>query len=121
MEVVMGVENLDVWKRSCRLSCEVYKSMADCRDYGFKDQITRSSLSIPSNIAEGFERGSIKDKRKFYLYARGSAGELKTQVYIGQRIGYVSSEAGNHWCDELVDIQKMLTGLIKSQDSKLEC
>jgi four helix bundle protein len=87
--------------------------MENCRDYGFKDQITRSGLSIPSNIAEGFERGSVKEKQQFYYYARGSAGELKTQVYIGQKIGYISPEDGNHWRDELSDIQKMLTGLIK--------
>ncbi|MBU2964343.1 four helix bundle protein [Amphritea sp. 2_MG-2023] len=109
----MGFENLDVWKRSCRLSCDVYKAMENCRDYGFKDQITRSGLSIPSNIAEGFERGSVKEKQQFYYYARGSAGELKTQVYIGQKIGYISPEDGYHWRDELSDIQKMLTGLIR--------
>ena len=111
----MGFENMDVWKRSCRLSCEVYQSMAKCQDYGFKDQITRSSLSVASNIAEGFERGSAKEKKQFYYYARGSAGELKTQIYIGQRIGYVSTNEAAHWRDELVDIHKMLTGLIKKQ------
>ena len=48
-------EELDVWKRSARLSAEIYKSLAELRDYGFKDQITRSGLSIPSNIAERYE------------------------------------------------------------------
>ena len=108
----MGFENLDVWKRSCRLSCEVYLAMSKCRDNGFKDQITRSGLSIPSNIAEGFERGSDKEKRQFYLYARGSAGELKTQVYIGQQIGYITNKNASSWRNEISDIQKMLTGLI---------
>lgn len=57
----MGFENLDVWKRSARLSAELYKGMKDLRDYGFKDQITRSGLSIPSNIAEGEERATSKE------------------------------------------------------------
>jgi four helix bundle protein len=50
----MKCKGLDVWKRSCRLSVEVYKNFRDCTDFGFKDQVTRSSLSIASNIAEGF-------------------------------------------------------------------
>ncbi len=47
---------IDVWKRSCRLSCELYKEIEGCKSYGFKDQLTRSALSIASNIAEGEER-----------------------------------------------------------------
>ena len=85
----MSYEDLDVWKRACRMSCEVYTVLSRCRDFGFRDQITRSGLSIPSNIAEGFERGSQKEKRQFLYYAKGSLAELKTQVYIGQRIGYI--------------------------------
>jgi four helix bundle protein len=48
----MNIENLDVWKRSSELSVDVYNTLKDLKDYGFKDQITRSSLSVPSNIAE---------------------------------------------------------------------
>lgn len=81
-------ENLDVWKRSCRLSVEVYRNFADCRDFGFKDQITRSSLSIGSNIAEGMEKESNKEKMRFIEIAKGSAAELITQVYIGIEIEY---------------------------------
>jgi len=51
-------EKLDVWKRSCRLSVDVYGALRSCRDYGIRDQITRSALSVPSNIAEGYERDS---------------------------------------------------------------
>ncbi len=57
----MKCESLDVWKRSCRLSVIIYKYFKECKDYGFKDQITRSSLSIGSNIAEGMEKESNKD------------------------------------------------------------
>jgi len=52
----MAFEDLDVWKRSSRLSANIYKELYCLKDYGFKDQITRSGLSIPSNIAEGIER-----------------------------------------------------------------
>jgi hypothetical protein len=54
-------EDLEVWKKSCRLSVRLYKLLRDCHDYGMKDQMLRSSISIPSNIAEGSEQKSIPD------------------------------------------------------------
>ncbi len=49
-------EGLDVWKRSCRLCVNLYTLLGECKEYGFNDQVTRSALSVPSNIAEGYER-----------------------------------------------------------------
>ncbi len=110
-------KDLEVWRRSSRLCVEVYKGLASCKDYGFKDQITRSSLSIPSNIAEGFERASNKDSNKFFYYAKGSAGELRTQIYIGIEIGYITKETGAPWKDEVEQLSKMLSALIKSRST----
>lgn len=62
----MAFEDLDVWKRSAGLSADIYKMLKDLKDYGFKDQMTRSGLSIPSNIAEGMERSLIRRKRTSY-------------------------------------------------------
>ncbi len=112
----MSYESLDVWKRACRLSCDLYMQLANCRDYSFKDQITRSGLSVPSNIAEGFERGSEKEKRQFLLYARGSAAELKTQIQIGTRVGFIRKQKAPALLDEVSAIQKMLGRLITSMD-----
>ncbi len=86
----MQFEDLEIWKRSARLSADIYKELANLKDYGFKDQITRSGLSVPSNIAEGYERQSDKETVNFLNYAKGSAGELRTQIYIGMDIGYSS-------------------------------
>ena len=110
----MDFERLEVWCRSSRLSCELYKALAQNRDYGFKDQITRSAVSIPSNIAEGMERGSFKEKINFLRYARGSCGELRTQLYIGINIGYLNKELGKQWLQETREISSMLTGLMKA-------
>ncbi|MFW2605356.1 four helix bundle protein [Aliarcobacter butzleri] len=110
----MKCERLEVWKRSCRLSVEVYKTFANCRDFGFKDQITRSSLSIGSNIAEGMEKESDKEKIRFIEIAKGSTAELITQVYIGIEINYIEKELGIKWTKELNEILKMLTGLKKN-------
>ncbi|UFH60408.1 four helix bundle protein [Sulfurovum mangrovi] len=115
----MRCERLDVWKRSCRLSVEVYKYFSECRDFGFKDQITRSSLSIGSNIAEGIEKDSNKETLRFIEIARGSTAELITQIYIGIEIGYIEKEIGLSWVNEINEISKMLIGLKKNYATKL--
>ena len=74
-------ENLKVWKRSSRLCANLYKAFSESRDWEFKSQITRSALSIPSNIAEGYERNSTNEYMRFLKIAKGSCGELRTQLY----------------------------------------
>lgn len=90
----MAFEDLEVWKRSAGLSARIYSTLKELRDYGFKDQITRSSLSIPSNIAEGIERNSEKETINFLSYAKGSCAELRTQIYVGMKIGYIEQKTG---------------------------
>ena len=109
----MKFEDMDVWKKSTRLSVSIYKELSALKDYGFKDQITRSGLSIPSNIAEGFGRTSDKEKHNFLNYAKGSCAELRTQAYIGIEIGYIPKDTGNKWLKETNEISAMLTGLMK--------
>ncbi len=89
----MRFEDLDVWKRSSRLSVSVYKELADCKNFGFKDQITRSSLSIPSNIAEGFEQSTNKDSNKFFTMPKALAVNYELK-YIGIEIGYIKKKQG---------------------------
>lgn len=115
----MKFEDMEIWKRSARLSADLYKSFADCRDFGFRDQITRSGLSIPSNIAEGSERGSKRDFIRFLQYAKGSSGELRTQTYIGMDIGYIEQVQGKAWVNETREISAMLVGFINSIEKQL--
>ncbi len=112
----MRFEDMDVWKKSSRLSVLIYQHFSGLKDYGFKDQITRSSLSIPSNIAEGIERVSIKEKRNFLNYSKGSCAELRTQIYIGIEIGYIPRNEGKVWTKETEEISSMLNGLMKYLD-----
>ncbi len=109
----MKCETLDVWKRSSRLSVNIYKYFKESKDYSFKDQITRASLSIPSNIAEGFEKESDKEKIRYIEIAKGSSAELITQIYIGIEIEYIDKTAGLEWIKELNEILRMLSGLKK--------
>jgi four helix bundle protein len=114
----MAFEDLDVWKRSAGLSADIYKILSNLKDYDFKDQITRFGLSIPSNIAEGMERSSNKEKVQFLSYAKASCAELRTQSYIGIKIGYVPKDTGNRWVKETKEISAMITGLTRSIKDK---
>ncbi|MFH1624672.1 MAG: four helix bundle protein [Pseudomonadota bacterium] len=107
-------EDLEVWKKSCRLAVRLYELLKDCRDYGMKDQIFRSSVSIPSNIAEGSERNSILDFQRFINIAKGSAAELRTQVYISREVRIFSDIDAKELIQELKTISKMLQALYNS-------
>ena len=106
-------EDLEVWKRATVLSGQLYRELSGLKDYGFRDQITRSGLSIPCNIAEGHERGSTKELANFLNYAKESAGELRTQIYIGIDVGYIDRKTGAHWLQEVEEISRMLHSLIR--------
>jgi four helix bundle protein len=106
-------EDLEVWKRGCQLAVLVYEALKDTREFGLRDQMQRAAVSIPSNIAEGAERGG-KDFERFLRMARGSAAELRTQLYIARRIGILADEPFSHLIPEVKRISKMLTGLARS-------
>jgi len=107
-------EELDVWKRACRLSVDLYNVLDHCKDYSFRDQMRRAVISIASNIAEGAERDSKKEYIRFLHIAKGSAGELRTQLYVANKIGLIKAKERVQLCTELIAISKMLHGLIIS-------
>jgi four helix bundle protein len=96
------------------LSASIYEALGECRDFGFKDQITRSGLSVASNIAEGVERDSAKESWRFLDIAQASAAELKTQVYIGMKIGLIARDRGREWLEEIDHVHLMIKKLKKS-------
>jgi four helix bundle protein len=108
-----ALQELQVWCRSKDLAVAVYKLLAACGDRGFKDQLTRASVSIPSNIAEGYERHSKKEFANYLRIAKGSCAEVRTQLLIGQEIGILKTEDSNRLIKETLQISKMLQGLIK--------
>jgi four helix bundle protein len=110
----MNYEKLVVWSRSKDLAVDVYRKLTSVKDYGFKDQITRSILSVSSNIAEGAERQYSKEKKQFFAIAKGSIGEFKSQTYVGIEVGYINSEMGNAWLNEAEQISKMLGKYIQT-------
>ena len=100
------------------MAVDVYGVLRECRDFGLKDQMTRSAVSIASNIAEGAERNSIPDFVRFLHIAKGSAAELRTQMYIAERIGIVSPAQQQAMAAELKQISAMLQSLAKSLKPK---
>jgi four helix bundle protein len=106
-------EELEAWKRACNVAVRVYEELRECRDFGIRNQIQRSAVSIASNIAEGAERGG-RDFSRFLRIARGSAAELRTQVYIARKIGTIDPNSMAELVDELKRISRMLTGLAAS-------
>nr|WP_207144961.1 four helix bundle protein [Allochromatium vinosum] len=104
---------MEVWKRACRLAVEVYEVLRGCRDYGLRDQMTRAAVSVASNIAEGAERDSRAEYIRFIHIAKGSAAELRTQIYIAQRIGVLDPATQARLTQELKEISAMLHSLAK--------
>lgn len=111
-------EDLEVWKLSCRLAIRLYADLKVCKDRGLKDQMTRAAVSIASNIAEGSERVTAPDFVRFLNIAKGSAAELRTQIYIAERVGILTIEQQRIHIVELKQISAMLHGLAKSIKAK---
>ncbi len=118
MSDINTFEDLEVWKRGCQLAVDVYVANHASRDFGMKDQMQRAAVSIPSNIAEGCERDSTPDFIKFLRYSKGSCGELRTQLYISERVcrklDLPPLDHSREMIAETREISKMLQGLINS-------
>jgi four helix bundle protein len=116
MATIGNFENIEVWRTSMDLCTEVYKitnSDTFSRDFGLKDQIRRASVSIPSNISEGYERDSKNQFLYFLSIAKGSCGEVRTQLRIAYNLNYLNEsdfESLNLMCEST---SKQLSGFIK--------
>jgi four helix bundle protein len=104
-------EDLDVWQPGCRLSVAIFEVFNGCKRFTLRDQIERAGLSIPSNIAEGAERGSGKDFAHFLNFSKGSCGELRTQLYIARKLKALNQSAFDSLVRESREISAMLQGL----------
>lgn len=101
-------EDLNIWKESMHLSLQLYTELKECSDFGLKDQIQRASVSVPSNIAEGFERSSNKEFIRFLYISKASVGEIRTQLYLCKELGLLE----NKRCDELIDQSRKISAML---------
>ena len=109
-------EDLESWKKARKLTNAVYDATAAgrfTRDFGLKDQIRRASISILSNIAEGFERGGDKEFLQFLAVAKGSCGEVRSQLYIAIDQGYLHQDLFDELSERAAEIGRLISGMMK--------
>jgi four helix bundle protein len=109
--------DLRVWQKAHKLSIQIYKVTKDFpRDeqFGLTSQMRRASVSVTSNIAEGFGRVHLKEKVQFYNHARASLTELQSQVFISRDIDYIAIELSKEILENLQIVHKLLNALISS-------
>ncbi len=116
MATIQRFEDLICWQKSRELTKQIYKSLQNCRDFGFKDQIQRASVSVMSNIAEGFERGTQQEFINYLFIAKGSAGEVRSQLYTALDVGYLNIEMFKY----LNNLVEECSRLIQSFASKVK-
>ena len=108
-------EDLEIWKDGMRLSVSIYKLMNNCKDFGFKDQIQRAAVSIPSNISEGFERQTNKEFIQFLYIAKGSCGELRTQIYLAKELKYLNDDDYKKMLEQSKILSAKIQNFIKTR------
>ena len=114
--------DLKVWVESHKLVIMVYKvtkSFPKDEQFGLTNQLRRASVSITSNIAEGFGRRSLKDRVNFYTISLGSLYEVQNQLMISKDIGLIEHKLWNDFENQIILVSKMLNGLIKKSNSYL--
>jgi four helix bundle protein len=107
-------EELEVWQKGCRLAVDVFHTFGSCRNFTLQDQVQRAALSVSSNIAEGYERNSNKEFIRFLNIAKGSCGELRTQLYISRKLDFLKKAAFDRLITESKEISEMLHGLSRA-------
>src|SRR3989344_5400447 len=107
-------EDIQIWQKAKELNLSIYKSFNTCKDFGFRDQLQRASVSVMNNIAEGFERQGNKEFRKFLFIAKGSCGEVRSMIRLGESLGLISVQNSDRLVNLSSEISKILSGLIKS-------
>ena len=113
---VNSFEDLQVWK-DCRILVKsIYQLTSDgkfSKDFGLREQIQRASVSIMNNIAEGFERNNNKEYIKFLGYSKGSAGEVRSMLYVATDLGYISQDSFNTHYQMAINIITQISNFIK--------
>ena len=116
MANIEKLEDLVTWQKARRLTTEIYRITSNgsfSRDFGLRDQIRRASVSVVSNIAEGYGRGGNKEFLQFLSLSEGSLYEVKTQLYIASGISYINAENLTRLTEDIEEILRMINGLIK--------
>src|SRR3989344_6845188 len=107
-------EDIVAWQKGKELTLIVYSTLKNCKDFGFKNQIERASVSIMNNIAEGFERRTNKELKSFLFISKGTAGEVRSMLDLGLELNYISKKDFEKMYNLTIEISKLLSGFIKT-------
>ena len=112
--VISRFEEILSWQKSKELTVTIYLLFSKSKDFGFRDQIQRASVSIMNNIAEGFERQTNKEFRNFLFIAKGSCGEVRSMLYLAKDLEKISVKDFNKLCSLTLEISKLISAFIKT-------
>jgi four helix bundle protein len=118
MATISKFEDIVAWQQSQQLTLAVYKELKYCKDFSFRDQIQRASVSIMNNIAEGFDRKGDKEFRHFLFIAKGSCAEVRSMLSLADKLGYMNSDSAKQLTEQSFTITKMLSSYIAKLDRK---
>jgi four helix bundle protein len=107
-------EDIIAWQKAKELTVQIYFLFENSKDFGFKDQIQRASVSVMNNIAEGFERKSNNEFKQFLFIAKGSCGEVRSMLYLAKELKKISDNDFKLLFALSEEISKILSGLIKT-------
>lgn len=111
---IQRFEDLIAWQKARQLTKQIYLCTAKgdfSKDFGLRDQIRRASVSVMSNVAEGFDRGSHGEFHHFLVIAKGSCAEVRSQLYIANDVGYLNAKVFNELMDLSIEVSKIVGGL----------
>ena len=115
MATIKQVEEIQAWQKARALCKRVYSITNEGRfakDFGLRDQIRRAAISVMSNIAEGFERGGTREFVQFLAVSKGSAGEIRSQLYVALDQNYVDQKRFDELINDVDEISRMIGGLM---------
>lgn len=107
-------EDLIAWQKARQLTAEIYRITAHgefAKDFGLRDQIRRAAVSVMSNIAEGFDRGSRGEFHQYLVVAKASCAEVRSQLYVAQDVGYIVQEVFINLYGSTNELSRILGGL----------
>jgi four helix bundle protein len=110
---IENFEDIEAWKESRLLFKEIHIIFNKMKDYSFRDQIQRAALSIMTNIAEGFDRGSNKEFIQFLIIARGSTSEVRSLLYAGSDVGYIDRTTFTKLHERCTKLTNLINGFIR--------
>ncbi|MBA2526464.1 MAG: four helix bundle protein [Pyrinomonadaceae bacterium] len=114
-------EELIAWQKARKLTARIYRVTNEgsfAKDYGLKDQVRRAAVSCMSNMAEGFERGSLAEFNPFLSISKGSCAELRTQLYIAFDVGYLEKQSFESMMTQAIGVGKIIGGLRAAVDRR---